>query len=327
MGEIGTRLVRAREARGLTLEDAERDTRISRRYLLALESEQFQVIPAPVYARGFLRSYSQYLGEDAQDILSFFPRDDDDDEPEPVINSPGAKRSASRQSPLSGHSPSRPAWKRPPRPVAPTRRESPPAAPPAPTQPPAGRPQPAAQPAQGQPAIDFTRRGGPAPVPNTALPPPPEPMIGVDIGVPAPARRLNPGGSGQVRTLVVVGIALGALIGVVLLALLIANLGGDDPPQSAASGSPAPQTTQQPARTAVPGASTGIPVIRGVVPDVKGQPLEAARAAIVEAGYRPAELRRNGREPRNTVLDQSPAAGSDLPEGNVVNLVVSDGPQ
>ena len=55
MGELGTLLVRAREARGLTIEDAERDTRISRRYLQALESEQFDVIPAPVYARGFLR--------------------------------------------------------------------------------------------------------------------------------------------------------------------------------------------------------------------------------------------------------------------------------
>src|SRR5215210_2101001 len=58
MGELGSLLIRAREARGLTLEDAERDTRISRRYLQALESEQFEVIPAPVYARGFLRSDS-----------------------------------------------------------------------------------------------------------------------------------------------------------------------------------------------------------------------------------------------------------------------------
>ena len=51
MGELGSLLTRAREARGLTIEDAERDTRISRRYLFALEAEQFDVIPAPVYAR------------------------------------------------------------------------------------------------------------------------------------------------------------------------------------------------------------------------------------------------------------------------------------
>ena len=73
MGELGS----LREARGLTLEDAERDTRISRRYLQALESEQFEVIPAPVYARGFLRSYSQYLGLDPQETLAMFPREAD----------------------------------------------------------------------------------------------------------------------------------------------------------------------------------------------------------------------------------------------------------
>src|SRR3989304_2180233 len=77
MSELGSWLIRAREARGLTLEDAERDTRISRRYLQALESEQFEVIPAPVYARGFLRSYSQYLGLDPQETLAMFPREDD----------------------------------------------------------------------------------------------------------------------------------------------------------------------------------------------------------------------------------------------------------
>ena len=84
MSELGTLLVRAREARGLTLEDAERDTRISRRYLQALETEQFEAIPAPVYARGFLRSYSQYLGLDPQEMLALFPRDDDHAQAQPV---------------------------------------------------------------------------------------------------------------------------------------------------------------------------------------------------------------------------------------------------
>ena len=56
--DIGGELTRAREGRGLTLEDAERDTRISQRYLQALEDERFDVIPAPVYARGFLSSNS-----------------------------------------------------------------------------------------------------------------------------------------------------------------------------------------------------------------------------------------------------------------------------
>lgn len=81
---IGERLIEAREARGLTLEDAERDTRISQRYLQALEAETFNVIPAPVYARGFLRSYSQYLGLETAPLLARFPQD----EPSPAASRP-----------------------------------------------------------------------------------------------------------------------------------------------------------------------------------------------------------------------------------------------
>lgn len=119
MGEIGSWLVRAREARGLTLEDAERDTRISRRYLQALESEQFDVIPAPVYARGFLRSYSQYLGLDPQELLALFPRDDD-----PAYSPPSSP--PVREQPVSAVGPARPTWRRPPREKtpAPARRPS-----------------------------------------------------------------------------------------------------------------------------------------------------------------------------------------------------------
>lgn len=72
---IGEALIRAREARGRTLDDAERDTRISRHYLQALEDERFDLTPAPVYARGFLRSYCQYLGIDSDPILARFPRE------------------------------------------------------------------------------------------------------------------------------------------------------------------------------------------------------------------------------------------------------------
>ena len=53
---IGVELRDARIARGVTLDDAQRATRISRRYLQALEDEDFEALPAPVFARGFLRS-------------------------------------------------------------------------------------------------------------------------------------------------------------------------------------------------------------------------------------------------------------------------------
>jgi cytoskeletal protein RodZ len=70
---LGETLRRARTAKGITIEDAERVTRIPRKYLEALELENFGILPAPVYARGFLRSYAGYLGLEPGDLLPFFP--------------------------------------------------------------------------------------------------------------------------------------------------------------------------------------------------------------------------------------------------------------
>ncbi len=73
MSPLGETLRRARLAKGITFEDAERVTRIPRKYLEALEQENFGILPAPVYARGFLRSYAGYLGLDPGALLPFFP--------------------------------------------------------------------------------------------------------------------------------------------------------------------------------------------------------------------------------------------------------------
>jgi hypothetical protein len=75
-GELGITLSRARRARAITLEDVERDTRVSKRYLAALEDEDFSIFPAPVYARGFLRTYSRYLGLNPEELLRIFPNGD-----------------------------------------------------------------------------------------------------------------------------------------------------------------------------------------------------------------------------------------------------------
>ncbi len=73
MSPFGETLRLARVAKKITFEDAERVTRISRRYLEALEQENFGILPAPVYARGFLRSYAGYLGLDPSQLLPLFP--------------------------------------------------------------------------------------------------------------------------------------------------------------------------------------------------------------------------------------------------------------
>jgi len=70
---IGARLEEARDAKRLSLEEAERDTRISKRYLAALERGDYEILPAPVYARGFMRSYADYLGLDPAEAVMSMP--------------------------------------------------------------------------------------------------------------------------------------------------------------------------------------------------------------------------------------------------------------
>lgn len=72
---IGETLRQAREARGISYATAERETHIPRHHLQALEEERFEAFHAPVYVRGFLRSYSQYLGLDSNGLLALLPPD------------------------------------------------------------------------------------------------------------------------------------------------------------------------------------------------------------------------------------------------------------
>jgi transcriptional regulator with XRE-family HTH domain len=63
--EIGSSLRQARQRGGLELSDVERETRIRSRYLRALEEDRFDLIPGRAYAKGFLRTYADFLGLDA----------------------------------------------------------------------------------------------------------------------------------------------------------------------------------------------------------------------------------------------------------------------
>ena len=66
MFEIGNSLREARLRQGLDFPEIEQATKIRGKYLRALEEEQFEVLPAQTYVKGFLRSYADYLGLDGQ---------------------------------------------------------------------------------------------------------------------------------------------------------------------------------------------------------------------------------------------------------------------
>ena len=66
MFEIGNSLREARLRRQIDFPQAEAAIKIRGKYLRALEDEQFEVLPAETYVKGFLRTYAEYLGLDGQ---------------------------------------------------------------------------------------------------------------------------------------------------------------------------------------------------------------------------------------------------------------------
>jgi cytoskeleton protein RodZ len=69
MFEIGSILRDARVRQDISLQQAEADTKIRVKYIQAMENEDFDVLPGGTYVKGFLRTYSEYLGIDYQLVL------------------------------------------------------------------------------------------------------------------------------------------------------------------------------------------------------------------------------------------------------------------
>ncbi len=70
--EIGEALRNARLEQKISLDKIENDTKIRKRYLEAMENEEWSVFPGKVYLRGFLKTYSAYLGLNEKEILDTF---------------------------------------------------------------------------------------------------------------------------------------------------------------------------------------------------------------------------------------------------------------
>lgn len=69
MDELGHILREARETKGLTLAEVQEKTRISVKYLEALETGNYHQLPSSVHAKGFLRNYARFLGLDPQPLV------------------------------------------------------------------------------------------------------------------------------------------------------------------------------------------------------------------------------------------------------------------
>lgn len=89
MEKIGEALIKARVEKGITLEQIETETNIRRRYLEAMENEDWGKLPGDVYIKSFLRTYCRYLGLNEKEYLDCFKKEYI---PEPKLEAPQITR-------------------------------------------------------------------------------------------------------------------------------------------------------------------------------------------------------------------------------------------
>ena len=70
LASFGEELRREREIRGISLKEIADATKISKRFLEAIERNDHRTLPAPVFTRGFVREYAKYLGLSSDEIVN-----------------------------------------------------------------------------------------------------------------------------------------------------------------------------------------------------------------------------------------------------------------
>lgn len=71
-GSFGEWLRRQREMREISIRDIAERTKISLRYLEAMEADRFDLLPAPIFAKGFLREYARYVGLSPDEVVNHY---------------------------------------------------------------------------------------------------------------------------------------------------------------------------------------------------------------------------------------------------------------
>lgn len=69
MNEIGDRLKEARKSNGYTLDDLQQMTKIQKRYLIAVEEGNLDVLPGDFYARAFIKQYAESVGLNGEELI------------------------------------------------------------------------------------------------------------------------------------------------------------------------------------------------------------------------------------------------------------------
>jgi hypothetical protein len=69
MNQLGPIFKDARAESGKSIDDAVKETKIAKKYLFAIENENFDIFPGETYLIGFIRNYSQFLGLDPDEMV------------------------------------------------------------------------------------------------------------------------------------------------------------------------------------------------------------------------------------------------------------------
>jgi cytoskeletal protein RodZ len=72
MASFGENLRRERELRGIDLREMADATKISIRFLQALEQDRVDILPGGIFPRAFVRQYAKYLGLDPERLVAEF---------------------------------------------------------------------------------------------------------------------------------------------------------------------------------------------------------------------------------------------------------------
>lgn len=74
MKTVGSILQETRTEKHISLDQVEAATKIRRKFLEAIELDDYSRLPSLAYAKGFVKNYSVYLGLDSDTVLAFFRR-------------------------------------------------------------------------------------------------------------------------------------------------------------------------------------------------------------------------------------------------------------